>query len=212
MLDSVTLIWHISGTMKSCESGRGGNACRPFFVVICGRTGVSDTIGGNPHVALQKRATRRDSWTKAKRALFLDELEASCNVTRACRAAGVGKDAAYGLRRRDPVFADLWRRALDTGCENLRGLLVSRAIGTADAALIDANPDEADRAPPREEAMSDETRLKVLQICRAAAEGRQGRASWRRPAAIMRTADEAFAALEAKLDRVAKKWRVDGQA
>lgn len=164
---------------------------------------MTESIGGTHHVVLQKRETRRDSWTSARRAAFLAELESSCNATRACRAAGVSRDSAYGLRRRDPAFAAAWTRALDDGCENLRAMLVARALGTADAASDAVSDAGADTGhAPVEEPMSDETRLKVLQICRAAAEGRQGRASWRRPPAFNRTTEEVFAALAGKLDRV----------
>lgn len=173
---------------------------------------MTDAIGGNPHVGLQRRKVRRDSWTRKKRATFLDEVEASCNVTRACRAAGVSRDAAYELRRRDPVFAAAWSKALDDGCENIRAMLMARALGTADDELIRANPDATERNTLAEPPMSDETRLKVLQICRAAAEGRQGRGGWRKPVAYSQTADDAYAALEHKLDRLANKLRADGKA
>jgi hypothetical protein len=172
---------------------------------------MTDAIGGNPHVLLQRRAVRCDSWTTQKRTAFLDELEASCNVTRACRAAGVSRDAAYARRRRDALFAAAWSQALDHGCENLRALLVARSIGTADDELVAANAEDGERAAPAEPPMSDETRLKVLQICRAAAEGRQGRASWRGPPKVTRTAEQAFGALEEKLDRLATKARADGE-
>jgi len=171
---------------------------------------MADSIAGNPNVGLQRRAARRDGWTKAKRGAFLTELEASCNVTRACRAAGIGKDAAYGLRKRDPVFAAAWAAALDRGCDSLRGLMLSRALGTADAELVADNALPDDLPTPDPAPMDDEMRLKVLQICRASTEGRQGRASWRQPRPLARTADEVFASISAKLDRVERRMKRDG--
>jgi hypothetical protein len=170
---------------------------------------MTTVIGGNPNRGLQQRAVRRDSWTKTKRAAFIAELESSCNVRRACAAAGVGKDAAYGLRRRDPVFAAAWAAAIEQGCETLRALMLARAMGTADDALIADNPDAADRPVREPEPMSDEMRLKVLQICRASAEGRQGRANWRGTRTMMRSAEEVFASLSHKLDRVEKRLKRD---
>ena len=61
----------------------------------------------------------RNGWTSAKRGAFLDELAASCNVTRAAAAAGMGRDAAYGLRRRDPVFAEAWAAAIEQGAPGM---------------------------------------------------------------------------------------------
>ncbi|THD38355.1 MAG: hypothetical protein E7773_00970 [Sphingomonas sp.] len=170
-------------------------------------------IGGNPYRGLQRRKVRRDSWTPAKRLAFLNALEESCNVRIACEAAGVCKDAAYGLRRRDPVFAEAWSTALADGCETLRALMLARALGTADPELIADNPVDLDRpAPAPPPPMSDEMRLKVLQICRASAEGRQGRGDWRKPRARVQSGDDAFAALADKLERMERKLKRDGQA
>lgn len=174
---------------------------------------MATVIGGNPNRGLQKRKPRRDSWTETKRAAFLTELEASCNVRMACEAAALGKDAAYGLRRRDPVFAAAWTLALEQGCENLRALMLARALGTADPELIADNRDAGDRAAPAPPPpMSDEMRLKVLQICRASADGRQGRGEWRKPRALVQSGDDAFASLADKLDRMERKLKRDGQA
>lgn len=173
---------------------------------------MNDVIGGNPYRGLQRRAARRDSWTAAKRGAFLVELESSCNVRRACVAAGVGKDAAYGLRRRDPVFATAWAAAIERGCDDLRALMLSRAMGTADDGLIADNPEVVDRPAPEPGPMSDEMRLKVLQVCRASAEGRQGRASWRNVRPPRRSAEDVFASISAKLERVERRLKRDGKA
>lgn len=173
---------------------------------------MGEMIGGNRHCPLQKRRERKDGLTVAKRPAFLAELEASCNVRRACDAVGISKSAAYGMRLRDPVFAAAWSAALERGCETLRALMLSRALGTADAELIADNAAGADVVPRDPEPMSDEMRLKVLQICRASAEGQQGRGNWRQPRALVQSGDDAFAVLADKLDRMEKKLRRDAQA
>ena len=60
---------------------------------------------------------RRDGWTAARRVKFLECLAATRNVSRACAAAGLSREAAYRLRRRDPALADAWRTAWDLGHE-----------------------------------------------------------------------------------------------
>lgn len=172
---------------------------------------VSAIIGGNPRVALQKRAAPKGSWTVAKRAAFLDELASSCNVTRAAVAAQMSATAAYSLRRRDPVFAAAWAEAIEQGIETLRALLLARAMGTADTELIASNPGEEDRHAIDPAPISDDMRLRILQICRAVAEGRHGSAGWRKPRAMTRSADDVFASLATKLDRVEKRLKRDGK-
>ena len=52
--------------------------------------------------------TRRDGWTPARRAEFLESLCEKADVARACARVGLSRQAAYKLRRRDPVFALAW--------------------------------------------------------------------------------------------------------
>jgi hypothetical protein len=61
-----------------------------------------------------RQATRRDGWTQARRARFLECLAASANVQRACLAVRMSRQSAYRLRRRDPAFAAAWDDALRT--------------------------------------------------------------------------------------------------
>lgn len=55
---------------------------------------------------------RRDGWTAERRALFLECLCEKADITRACARVGLSRQAAYALRRRDPVFALAWDVAL----------------------------------------------------------------------------------------------------
>jgi hypothetical protein len=59
--------------------------------------------------------------------VFLDHLAACCNVTAAAAAAGVAVSTVYDARRRDPVFAQQWEEALETGYATLEALLIERA-------------------------------------------------------------------------------------
>jgi len=65
--------------------------------------------------AEQPQATptpRRDGWTPRRRRQFLDDLAAGLDVRRACARAGLSRQAAYRLRRRDAEFARAWDGAL----------------------------------------------------------------------------------------------------
>lgn len=76
----------------------------------------------------QKRRMPRVGWTMKRRALFLEALSESCNVLEACRAAGISKNNAYALRRRDPSFADEWAQALEQGYAELEMMLLRQSI------------------------------------------------------------------------------------
>jgi hypothetical protein len=57
---------------------------------------------------------RKDGWTPARQLRFLDMLARTRSVTRAAAAAGMSRESAYRLRKRDPdgLFAAAWNRAL----------------------------------------------------------------------------------------------------
>ena len=56
--------------------------------------------------------TRRDGWTHARRARFLECLAATANVKLACAVVGLSRQSAYRLQARDPAFAAAWDDAL----------------------------------------------------------------------------------------------------
>ncbi|HEY6816980.1 MAG TPA: hypothetical protein VI168_15695 [Croceibacterium sp.] len=56
--------------------------------------------------------TRRDGWTHARRAGFLDCLTATANVKLACAVVGLSRQSAYRLQARDRAFAAGWDDAL----------------------------------------------------------------------------------------------------
>ena len=53
---------------------------------------------------------RRDGWTVARQARFLNALAATHSVTRAARAVRMSRESAHRLRKRDPhgLFAAMW--------------------------------------------------------------------------------------------------------
>lgn len=67
-------------------------------------------------------------WTAERKALFLDRLAAHGNARAACRGVGLSAEAAYRLRRRDPLFARAWAAALVLARENGLQVLGERAI------------------------------------------------------------------------------------
>jgi len=66
---------------------------------------------------------RRDGWTPARKAQFLDCLANRGSVRMACAQTGISREAAYRLRRRDALFFRAWDAAIllarDTGAEVL---------------------------------------------------------------------------------------------
>lgn len=67
-------------------------------------------------------------WTPERKALFLDRLSVHGNARAACRAVGLSAEAAYRLRRRDPLFARGWAAAIVLGRENTIQVLGERAV------------------------------------------------------------------------------------
>lgn len=57
--------------------------------------------------------------TDKARATFLATLTHACNVTEACRAAGIGRQTAYKWREDDAEFAEAWQAAVDEAVDKL---------------------------------------------------------------------------------------------
>ena len=73
-------------------------------------------------------AVRRDGWTEARQARFLEHLAQRGSVRAACAAVGMSREAAYQLRRRDPLVARAWAAALELAREVGVQELACRAI------------------------------------------------------------------------------------
>lgn len=103
----------------------------------------------NSKAGLQRRTIRDHEWTVKKRAVFLDMLGATCNVSAAARAAGMAATNAYALQRRDAEFAQLWREVFIAGRERLHEAAIACAMGqmpTGDNPDL-ADLDQVERAP-----------------------------------------------------------------
>ena len=70
---------------------------------------------------------RTPNRTPKKENEFLAALAATCNVTRACEAAGLGRRTAYQWRDADPEFAARWENARRIGAEALEDECMRRA-------------------------------------------------------------------------------------
>ena len=57
----------------------------------------------------QMRKASAKSWSKRKEEMFLSVLAETCNVTRACAAAGVGVTSAY-RRKKENAATSTWTR------------------------------------------------------------------------------------------------------
>lgn len=76
----------------------------------------------------QAPANRRDGWTLARKARFLELLAGHGDVRAASAGVGMSREGAYRLRRRDPLFARAWAAALPLARDVGAQALACRAI------------------------------------------------------------------------------------
>jgi hypothetical protein len=100
---------------------------------------------GQGKVSLQRKAPRRNGWTPARRAVFLDTLAQSCNATLAAREAGMQAKSARALKKRDGEFARLWGEAIEQGAERLREEVLASQLGQIPSG---DNPTTVGMSPP----------------------------------------------------------------
>ena len=65
--------------------------------------------------------------TPEKREKFLDGLGKSCNVSKACKLAGIARNSAYLWRDDDKVFAAEWDKAIEQAADLLEEEAIRRA-------------------------------------------------------------------------------------
>jgi hypothetical protein len=75
-----------------------------------------------------KIVKRKTQWTQRRKAKFLKELERSCNVSRAEKAAGCTAKTSYAERRADSDFAAAWDAAMEQGYLVLEQQLMALAL------------------------------------------------------------------------------------
>src|SRR4051812_36233108 len=67
---------------------------------------------------------------------FLDALASGFSVSAAASAAGMGRQTAYDLRKRDPEFAVAWEDAIESETDLLEDEARRRALEGSDLLLI----------------------------------------------------------------------------
>src|SRR4051794_1589346 len=76
----------------------------------------------------QMRKASAKSWSKAKEEAFLAVLAETCNVTRACEAAGVGVTSVYRRKKENAAFRAAWLAAIAVAYQQLELVLLERAF------------------------------------------------------------------------------------
>ena len=75
--------------------------------------------------------------TDRAREAFISTLTSTCNVSAACRAAKIGRSAAYAWRKEDEGFAASWADAEAEAADNLEGVAYERAMSGQSDRLIE---------------------------------------------------------------------------
>ena len=76
----------------------------------------------------QMRKASGQSWSNVKQGEFLSVLAETCNVTRACEAAGISVTHAYRKRKADAAFRAGWLEAVGVAYQRLELVLLDRAF------------------------------------------------------------------------------------
>jgi hypothetical protein len=113
----------------------------------------------------QLRKATSKSWNKDKENVFLGVLAETCNVTRACEAAGVGVTSAYRRKKDNAAFRKAWLAAISVAYQQLELMLLERAFnGTEKIVAVRAG------APRVMREYSDRLGLALLKMHRDAAQ------------------------------------------
>lgn len=70
--------------------------------------------------------------TDRAREKFIETLAETCNVSEACRAAGIGRSAAYQWKAEDPAFGAAWKDAEEEATDKLEREAWRRAVEGTD--------------------------------------------------------------------------------
>lgn len=151
-----------------------------------GMIGERPTAYANAPIGTVVTAGKWVRWTKRMKAMFLDHLAATCNVSSAAAVIGVEPGSVYSLRRTDPAFAAAWTEALAAGYEMLETQLVGHALAGGGRTIVNG---AVDRTGPIDVDLA----LKLLGTHRDAMLDRaRGRRGPRRKVATMAETDEAI--------------------
>lgn len=91
----------------------------------------------------QMRQPRKDGWTKAQMAQFLETLAETCNASEAARVVGKSRASAYRRRDSDPGFARGWDAALEIGFSEIELMLMRAALHGGEVEEITLDGDGA---------------------------------------------------------------------
>lgn len=108
-------------------------------------------------------------WSAKAEAVFLAELEATCNVMASAAAAGFSTTAVYRRRQSHAAFRAAWEAALETGYARLEMALVCAATNLLEP-VADGGADDASGAVPFG-GMTAREALQVLRLHRYGARG-----------------------------------------
>lgn len=125
--------------------------------------------GPNGQVQVERRMGHR--WSASAEALFLEHLEATCNVMASATAAGFSTTAVYARRRSYDAFRAAWASALDTGYARLEMALVCAATNLLEPVVVADGADASAAAPAPVGAMTAREALQVLRLHRFGARG-----------------------------------------
>lgn len=92
-------------------------------------------------VQVERRSGHR--WSAKAEAMFLGELEATCNVMASAAAAGFSTSAVYQRRKSYDAFRAAWEAALETGYARLEMALVCAATNLLEPVAVSAPDDGA---------------------------------------------------------------------
>ena len=83
-------------------------------------------LNKNGKLQVQRRKTRKDGFTDAKKKRFLTHFASTGNVTAAAEAAGISVHAVYEHRTKDLAFREAWGAAQENSYAALEAELVRR--------------------------------------------------------------------------------------
>ena len=95
---------------------------------------------------LQKRRTRRIRFTRERKERFLAHFAATCDATASAAAAGVCASTVDKHLASDPLFAEGWQAALETGYLALEAELVAQRRAAHRAYRVSPDQDAAGAA------------------------------------------------------------------
>lgn len=147
----------------------------------------------------QVRSERHDGWTEERRAIFLETLAATGNVTAAVEAVGMKESSVRALRKRDAGFGAAWDEAVMIAYERLELVMLERAINGTDRPIV-----RSDREVAVMKQYSDAVGIRLLQAHRKTAMRARERAEH------ACDPEEAFEVLKCRLAAMRERSVADG--